>query len=247
MKFRWKLNGKNLSMNVINPEFKIIGHRGAAGEFFENSLAGFKHAVSINVDAIELDIREHNGELWVIHDHHLNRLCGLNGVFEDQQDVSALTLGNGEPIPTLRQILDLTWGRIPLNIEIKAVQTLTLLLDMLSEYPALPRNPGLPWILISSFDHRAILELRQIGCRWPLAPISSGIPIFIDPLIEAIQPFSWHFDDEYIDFELLNTLNQQNILCLVYTVNSIERARVLQRAGVAGVFTDYPSKMLQTT
>ena len=79
------------------------------------------------VDMIEIDIREHSSELWVIHDHDLERLTGNAGYFEDRADPSKIRLRNGEPVPTLRQVLDLTWGKLPLNIEIKAVDDLELL------------------------------------------------------------------------------------------------------------------------
>ena len=35
--------------------FYFIGHRGAAGEKFENSMSGFEYALSLDIDAIELD------------------------------------------------------------------------------------------------------------------------------------------------------------------------------------------------
>ena len=49
---------------------------GTPGERLENSLDGFSHALTLAIDAIELDIREHSGQLWVFHDHKLERLTG---------------------------------------------------------------------------------------------------------------------------------------------------------------------------
>ena len=232
-------------MNKFSDDFYIVGHRGAAGEYFENSLQGIRHAVSIGVDAIEIDIREHSSELWVIHDHDLQRLCGISGFFENQADISSLRLLNGEAIPTLRQVLDLTWGNVPLNIEIKSIQNLDLLLELLAQYPAVDSSTGMPWILISSFNHRAILELRQRVCDWPLALISTGTPIHSEVLIESVNPWSWHFNGDYLDFELINNLREQNIPSMVFTVNEIDRAFELEALGVAGIFTDQPTRMMQ--
>ena len=39
-------------------------------------MSGFEYALSLDIDAIELDIQLHRGELWVIHDHDLERLTG---------------------------------------------------------------------------------------------------------------------------------------------------------------------------
>jgi glycerophosphoryl diester phosphodiesterase len=232
-------------MADISENFYIIGHRGAAGELFENSLEGFEYALSLGIDMIEIDIREHASGLWVIHDHDLERLTGTAGWFEQHADPSQILLLNGEPVPTLQQVLDLTWGKLPLNIEIKAVENLDLLLDLLAGYPPAEPADGLPWNLISSFNHSAIARLRERGCPWPLAPISHGIPLQVDIEIERIAPYSWHFDNEYLDFDLVRTLRDRGIPSMVFTVNDIERARELKDAGVAGIFTDYPSKMIQ--
>ena len=216
-----------------------------AGERLENSIEGFEHALTLNIDAIEIDIREHSSELWVFHDHDLERLTGTRGLFEEQTDISILRLRNGEPLPTLKQVLDLTWGRMPLNIEIKAVDNFDLLLDLLARYPAPTARDGLPWILLSSFNHRAIRQLKKRHCPWPLAPINSGIPLGIETELEQIAPCSWHFDDEYLDLDLVRQLRAHGIPSLVFTVNDIGRARELRQLGVAGIFTDYPSKMTQ--
>jgi glycerophosphoryl diester phosphodiesterase len=232
-------------MPDFSENFYIIGHRGAAGERFENSLEGIEHALSLRVDAIEIDIREHSSDLWVIHDHDLERLTGDTGFFERQADISRIRLRNGEPVPRLKQVLDLTWGRMPLNIEIKAVENLQLLIELLDTYPDPGASAGLPYILISSFNHQALLDLRHSGCRWPLAPISSGVPLQLDVELERLAPFSWHFDNEYLDFALVERLRKLAIPSLVFTVNDAARARELRQRGISGIFTDYPSKMLQ--
>jgi len=56
----------------------IIGHRGAKGIAPENSLYGFKKAVELGIDGVELDVHlTKDGKLIVIHDMDLKRLTGL--------------------------------------------------------------------------------------------------------------------------------------------------------------------------
>lgn len=56
----------------------IIGHRGAKGIAPENSLYGFKKAIELGIDGIELDVHlTKDGKLIVIHDMDLQRLVGL--------------------------------------------------------------------------------------------------------------------------------------------------------------------------
>ena len=234
-------------MSTTNNPFYIIGHRGAKHERLENSLEGFQHVLTLGIDAVELDIREHAQRLWVFHDRHLERLTGKPGLFADQPEPAAIKLRNGEAVPDLQQVLDLYWGKMPVNIEIKSVSNLRLLLDLLASYPA-PETPldeasGLPWILISSFNHYSLLGLRKLDCPWPLAPISGGIPLQFNIELEQLAPYSWHFDDEYVDLDQVRYLRQLGVISMVFTVNDIERAEFLKQQGIAGIFTDIPTQM----
>lgn len=56
----------------------IIGHRGAKGIAPENSLSGFKKAIELGIDGVELDVHLTKDEkLVVIHDMDLKRFNGL--------------------------------------------------------------------------------------------------------------------------------------------------------------------------
>jgi glycerophosphoryl diester phosphodiesterase len=51
----------------------VVGHRGAAGLLPENTLAAFRRACEIGVDAVELDVLfSADGVLMVHHDYKLN-------------------------------------------------------------------------------------------------------------------------------------------------------------------------------
>ena len=84
----------------------IIGHRGAKGIAPENSLSGFKKAVELGIDGIELDVHlTKDGKLAVIHDMDLKRLSGLKipikqFTFEElkKYDISELFTKNQEKI-----------------------------------------------------------------------------------------------------------------------------------------------------
>ena len=225
-------------------DFFIIGHRGAAGEKFENSLSGFEYALTLDIDAIELDVRAHSGELWVMHDLELERLTGSSGRFDTIEDPGSLRLLNDEPIPKLGQVLDLAWGKMPVNIEIKTLDTAGLVLDLLSQYPAIEPESAFPWIIISSFDHRQMLDLRRQDCPWELAPIICGTPINARQLIDEIKPYSLHLKEEFLDLAFTEQIQRQGIRVMVYTVNDFAQVSSLKNAGIDGIFTDYPSKLL---
>ncbi|MCZ6668589.1 MAG: glycerophosphodiester phosphodiesterase, partial [Gammaproteobacteria bacterium] len=206
--------------------------------------SGFEHALTLDIDAVELDIRQHAGELWVIHDQELDRLTDATGKFQALDDPSTLRLKNGEPIPRLREVLDLLWAKIPVNIEIKSFNTGPMLLELLEHYPPIEPASGFPWVLISSFDHRQILALSQAACRWPLALVTHGIPVNAKQLIETIRPFSWSMGREFLDYAFIKQVQQQGVQVMIFTVNETSQALELKNAGIDGIFTDYPSKLL---
>jgi len=100
-----------------------IAHRGLTGEGRPgNSLAAFEAATGLGY-ASELDVQlTAAGELVVVHDYELSALAGrpLRTADLTPDDRRRLRLpGTDEPIPTLREVLDLVAGRVPLLVELK--------------------------------------------------------------------------------------------------------------------------------
>lgn len=89
----------------------------------ENSLAAFAAAIDRGL-GIECDIRvSADGRAMVFHDAQLERLTGAVGEVAALTvgDLTAQTLtGSEETIPTLRDMLELVAGRVPLLLELKS-------------------------------------------------------------------------------------------------------------------------------
>ena len=61
----------------------VYGHRGAAGEAPENTIAGCRHAIDRGVRYIELDLRlTKDRQLVVIHDVSVDRTTAQKGKVE---------------------------------------------------------------------------------------------------------------------------------------------------------------------
>ena len=106
-------------------KFKHVryAHRGLHGEGrAENSMSAFAAAKEAGF-GIELDVRlSKDGELVVYHDADLSRVAGREGKVIDftAEELAQMSLcGTSDGIPTLRQVLDLIDGAVPLLIEIK--------------------------------------------------------------------------------------------------------------------------------
>ncbi len=101
---------------------KVIGHRGWAGSFPENSLEGVRAALALGVAGVEIDVRTTaDGELVVVHDPTTGRTGSVDLVVAETPltDLRRVLLTNGEPIPTLGEILAaVPAGRVVL-VEVK--------------------------------------------------------------------------------------------------------------------------------
>ena len=98
-------------------------HRGLhSRELPENTMGAFQAACDAGF-GIELDVHlSKDGTVVVVHDHHLRRLAGMDAQPEDltAEELGGLSiLGSGYGVPTLREVLDLVGGRVPLLIELK--------------------------------------------------------------------------------------------------------------------------------
>ncbi|MGB3329490.1 MAG: glycerophosphodiester phosphodiesterase family protein, partial [Thermomicrobiales bacterium] len=72
-------------MNDLTPApITLVGHRGAAFEAPENTLAGFRHAVDLGLRCVEFDIRlTADDQLAVIHDATVDRTTNGRGRVAD--------------------------------------------------------------------------------------------------------------------------------------------------------------------
>ena len=89
---------------------KVTAHRGGSDERPENTLAAFRHAVAIGADAVEFDVRSTaDHRLVVLHDRTLDRTTNCTGTVYKRtfaQVRACRTNGNGQPVPTLKEVLD---------------------------------------------------------------------------------------------------------------------------------------------
>lgn len=102
---------------------KIIAHRGIHNDKVpENSLKAFDLAVSKNVP-IELDVHIlKDGKVVVFHDDKLKRMTSCDKRIKDctYDEIRNLKLNDSiEKIPTLKDVLKLVNGRVPIVIEFK--------------------------------------------------------------------------------------------------------------------------------
>lgn len=238
---------------------KIFGHRGAAGNYPENTLISFRKALEFGVDGIELDVHySKDGYLVVYHDFFLNNLTGAEGKVSDKMldELKALTIKNGaysDKIPTLEEVLKLivdfqteTGKEILLNVEWKAGSTFypdieKRTFDLCLQY----LNPN--QLIFSSFDHYALQKVKSISQEAKTGILTQSA--IVDPWIymQYIEADFYHPHYFIATENELSRLKAHDILTNIYTVNDPAVAKKLIENNVNGIFTDYPELICPLT
>jgi len=164
-----------------------VAHRGLHDlnkERWENTLSAFEAAVKAGF-AIECDVHlTRDGGVVVFHDDELKRLAGCEGYISDLTLAEATALkigGTADHVPTLRQMLDLVDGRVPLVIELKGIEGKD---DGLVAAVAIELASYKGEAAIMSFDHHLI---RRFSTDAP------GIPGGLTAEGTRVEDFERHF------------------------------------------------------
>lgn len=165
-------------------------HRGVhTATIPENSLRAFQGAMDRGL-GIELDIQlSADDQVMVVHDLDLKRVAGLDKKVREltADELSRVSLcGQSDGIPTLRQVLSVVDGKVPLIIELKIpgmdLAVCEKAFEILDEY----RGP----YCIESFHPLAIARVRKLRPHVLRGQLSSDFFKSKDAPNNAVQLFA---------------------------------------------------------
>jgi len=154
----------------------------------------------------------------------------------------------GEQVPTLAEVLRFTRDNaFPVNLELKRLppplRGFPLGERVLAMIDALEVDHGL--VILSSFHHEWLREIQQ------RAPSIPGQALIGDS--QTVLP-NWETDVEFKTYNVLSVLIKEDqirdlagrgISVNLFTVNTEEEMLRFARAGVAGLFTDFPQRAVK--
>lgn len=221
-----------------------FGHRGAKGHELENTLLSIKKALSLGVDAIEIDIHNVENNLVVFHDFTLDRLTPYSGLLQTKSlaELKQITLANGEKIPLLQEVLDILPPHIGLNIEIKGQNCVAALIKTLQIYL---KNKTRTYenTLISSFDHQQLEATQKANPQLLIGALLQN-KVNIKALTKKLKLYSIHQSKGCVDLDFVNHVHENNLKIFVYTVNENVEIMKMQDLGVDGIFSDFPDRVI---
>lgn len=236
-------------MTSITHPLLCIAHRGgplmSPSPLPENSLAAIARALSLGVYAVEIDVFQVEGGLLVTHDRRLGRVVSGQGIITEQPlaYLREQRLENGEPIPTLQQVLELVGSESLLNIEIKGPNSVLALKKVLQEY--IHDHQGTyEQYTVSSFDHQQLYQCYRELPQVKRGVLIEGIPLDYAACCEPLAAYSFNTHLSFLTPELLADAKKRGLKNWVYTANHEDDWRYLQSLGIDAVFTDKPDRLL---
>ena len=241
-----------------------VAHRGGSCLAPENTLAAFRNALTLPIDAVELDVQmSRDGQLIVFHDNTVERLTDGEGNildldFATLRSLNAATHFSGdwpevEYIPTLSEVLTLMKERARVYIEIKTSRRD----GVYGRYPriaeAVLRDVRiarmLNRVLVISFDWPMLLHIKSMEPRLQTGGnVSKDVwnPDAEDALATLLKQMrkfgcSWvNMDSRLFTEEMPTRVHEQGLKLGLWTVNTLEDMRRFAAAHVDALTSDRP-------
>jgi glycerophosphoryl diester phosphodiesterase len=241
-----------------------VAHRGGSHLAPQNTLAAFRNALTLPVDAIELDVHmSRDGHAIVFHDYTVDKLTNGHGNILDLDFAYLRSLnaaahfpgGWPEPqqIPTLREVLDLARGHVQVYIEIKPSRRDSTY----GSYPHIAETvieevrtaAMLDQVLIISFDWTVLPLVKSIEPTLLTGALVSrdvwnpdraqALSILIDQV--TALGCNWINMDRNLFTPLMPAAAHQHGFKLgLWTVNARDQLRRLAATGVDSLTSDRP-------
>ena len=225
-----------------------IGHRGASGDYPENTIAAFRAAIGAGAQMCELDVQlTRDGAVVVIHDDTVDRTTNGKGAVAKktlaelkQLDAGARFKGGtarGERIPTLDEVFAATSGRCGLNIELKAGEVEGAVATLMRKWNAMDTS------MVSSFEWNRLAAIREIDPVVRIGVLAEKkAPAMLEKATQlrayAINP---RFD--MVTPGLCEDAHARGLKVLAWTVDLPEQMRRQLDCGVDGIMTNYPARL----
>jgi glycerophosphoryl diester phosphodiesterase len=251
----------------VPPRPRIFGHRGAAGEFPENTMVSFERAVRAGAPYLELDVHmSRDGEIVVSHDEELTRTCGRDAPIREMTwaEIQAadagymLTFDGGATfpfrgrsirVPRLSEVLG-AFSDVNYVIEIKQTEP-----SLVSQLLATVNASGVrrKVLFASEFDE-PIGVVRNLAPQIPTNFPHSEVAEFLQAMAgyhPGYQPrgAALQIPPDYHGWRLVTTesvefAHRAGVELHVWTVNQESEMNQLLECGVDGLISDFPARAL---
>ena len=251
-------------------EHKIFGHRGCRGIYPENTIEGFKKAISFGVDGIELDVVVNkNQELVISHESYIDtNYCLTNKLDNESLNIYKMNITEIQKIdcgskfvkefpnqlkvkerkPTFKEFKKaLNEYNGDILFEIKCEYNLVN--EYFPEYENYAKiifketrySKHLDKIYFMSFNYKILNELFKIMPNSKYIYLSSNKEFEKEMKLLNFEPFGVGLNYNIINQKTIDFVHNKKQVIYGWTINDQENSKSLTSMGLDGVITDYPN------
>jgi glycerophosphoryl diester phosphodiesterase len=229
-----------------------IAHRGASGYAPENTLAAFRRAVAQGVNFIETDLQlTRDAHFVAIHDETVDRTTNGHGSVQQMTlaEIRRLDAGSwfasefmSERVPALEDVLEFARKNdVVFYLELKPSGYWGGEHALIS---ALRNSAEVARSVIISFDPAILTSLRKIEPTLMTGLLHDGKLENPFGKAEEIGARQIAVRGDLVTPNFLTQAKKRDFQVVCWTVNSPAHMRMLASAGVDGIMTDYPDRLL---
>jgi glycerophosphoryl diester phosphodiesterase len=241
---------------VGSPRTLVIGHRGNAMHFPENTLVSFNSAVKLGADVVELDYMvTSDGQQVCFHDKDLDRTTNAFKVLGRTNltigdvtfdEVRRLDAGfwfddqfKGAKVPTLAEALDLIQKGSVTMIERKTGPA-DACVELLKEKGLTAK------VVVQAFDWNYIADMHKLDPKIVVGALGNE-ELTAEKLdqIEASGAMLVGWRESDLTKADIEAVHARGLKIWTYTVNKPARARQLIADGIDGLISDDPATILK--
>jgi glycerophosphoryl diester phosphodiesterase len=248
------------------PRPRVMAHRGASGDYPENTIPAFRAAVDAGADYVELDVHcTRDGEVVVFHDDDLSRIASddrliremttaeletVDGAFNFSPGAGGWPLrGQGIRVPRLAEVLT-AWPAMRFVIEFKPRDP-----EIADATLEVVRRTGADRHVLFASEHLPpIARIRTLAPQIPTNLPTADIVAFMQALPpgaptytgagDALQIPPEHQGVKLATREVVAAAHRSGLEVHVWTINDQAQMLEMLSVGVDGIITDYPRRLL---
>jgi glycerophosphoryl diester phosphodiesterase len=234
----------------------VVAHRGASGHAPENTMAAFRRAVEMGAGFIETDLHlTRDARVVAIHDATLDRTTDGQGLVDlmPLAEVRELDAGAwfhspsaesfaGERVPTLDEVLRFARERdIIFYLELKSDSTWGVEHAVVA---ALRDTGEAARVVILSFDPATLLSVNRLDQTMMTGylceiPSNDLVERSVRAGARQIAPRG-----DLVTPALVKRAHEAGLQVVAWTINEPDQMRRLIEAGVDGIMSDYPDRLV---
>ena len=249
-------------------QYKIFGHRGCRGIYPENTLNGFKKAIELNVDGIELDIVVNkNQELVISHEPYIDSLYCIKNVLNKKENIFKMNIKEIQEVDCGSKFIK----EFPNQIKVKEQKPTfkefsrtfknyqgDILIEIKYDsnkineyYPNYSSYAKLIYnetkngrvfknLYLMSFNIKILKELYKIMPDTKYIFLSESKDWISQMKLLSFKPHGVGVKYKKIKKSLISEIHNNEQIIYAWTVNKLKKYKKLIALGVDGIITDYP-------